>query len=421
MGHFEGIIGYEHIKNELERLIDCINNKEKYERLGVKIPKNLLLHGEPGLGKTLFAKAFINSLNRNKYIIRKNKPDGEFVNDLNKIITEAMSNTPSVVLLDDIDKFSNNDDDHRNSDEFVVVQTFIDDCKDKDVFFIATANEIRDMPYSLLRAGRFSNQIEFESPTLSDATIIIKHYLSDKNIADDVDYEEIARILDGRSCAVLESVMNEAGLYAGYNNHELITMDDIIKALLRLIYDAPEHVDDKTPLQLDMASYHEAGHALVSEVLEPNSVNLVTIANYFGSAGGVTSQTLDKDYWCDYTKMENRVIVLLAGKAATDIMFGRIDVGCGRDISRATRIVERFFDDYGVCDFSYVGNDSGNKVKDKKDSWVNDKLINYYNQAKEIINNNIMSLKKIAEELKENKTIIRSKMTALTTLIQYNN
>ena len=165
MGNFENIIGYEHIKNELERIIDCINNKEKYEKLGVKVPKNLLLYGEPGLGKTLFAKAFLNALNRNKYIIRKNKPDGDFVNDVNRIITDAMNNTPSVVLLDDLDKFSNNDDDHKNSDEFVVVQTFIDDCKDKDVYFIATANSLRDMPDSLLRVGRFDCKIEVESPS----------------------------------------------------------------------------------------------------------------------------------------------------------------------------------------------------------------------------------------------------------------
>ena len=176
MKHFENIIGYEHIKFELERIIDCINNKEKYEKLGVKIPKNILFFGMPGVGKTLFAKSFINSLNRNKYIIRKNKPDGEFVNEINKVITEAMSNTPSVVLLDDLDKFSNNDDDHQNSDEFVVVQTLIDECKDKDVYFIATANEINDMPESLIRPGRFANKIGFESPTLKDATLIIKHY-----------------------------------------------------------------------------------------------------------------------------------------------------------------------------------------------------------------------------------------------------
>jgi cell division protease FtsH len=410
MGNFENIIGYDHIKAELERLIDCINNKEKYEKLGVKIPKNLLLYGDPGLGKTLFAKSFINALNRKQYIIRKNKPDGEFVNDINKTITEAMENAPSVVLLDDIDKFSNNDDDHKNSDEFVVVQTFIDDCKDKDVFFIATANDLRDMPQSLLRAGRFSNQIEFESPTVSDAAIIIKHYLSDKKVAEDVDCEEIARILDGRSCAVLESIMNEAGLFAGYNNRELITMDDIIKALLRLIYEAPEQMDAKTPLQLETAAYHEAGHALVSELLEPDSVNLVTVANYFGHKGGVTSQTMNKDYWCDFTKMENRVLVLLAGKAATDIMFNRVDIGCGSDLGRATRIVDRFYEDYGVCDLHYTYHESGNAVRDNKDSWIHQRLVDYYNKSKELIHNNLDSLKRIAEKLKEDKTIVRSEL-----------
>ena len=84
MDNFNNIIGYNHIKNELNRIIDCINNRDKYERLGVKIPKNLLLHGEPGVGKTLFANAFINALNRNRYIIRKDMPDGKFVEYLKK-------------------------------------------------------------------------------------------------------------------------------------------------------------------------------------------------------------------------------------------------------------------------------------------------------------------------------------------------
>ena len=246
MDHFTKVIGYDHIKNELERIIDVINNKSKYEKLGVTIPKGLLLYGEPGLGKSLTAKCFVDSLNVNKYIIRKNKPDGEFVNQIRETINEAIEKAPSVVLLDDIDKFSNGDQEHRNTDEFIVVQTLIDDAKDKDVYFIATANEIGDMPKSLLRAGRFDTNIEFDYPTVEDAKLIIEHYLENKVVAKDVDSEEIAKIITGKSCAVLETVMNEAGLYAGYNNKKEISMDDIIDALLRVIYDSPKDIKGKS-------------------------------------------------------------------------------------------------------------------------------------------------------------------------------
>ncbi len=407
MKHFENIIGYEHIKFELERIIDCINNKEKYEKLGVKIPKNILFFGMPGVGKTLFAKAFINSLNRNKYIIRKNKPDGEFVNEINKVITEAMSNTPSVVLLDDLDKFSNNDDDHQNSDEFVVVQTLIDECKDKDVYFIATANEINDMPESLIRPGRFANKIEFESPTLKDATLIIKHYLSDKCVDKDVDYEEIARILDGGTCALLEDVINEAGLIAGFSNKEIITMDDIIKASLRVIYDAPENFENKSKYQIELGAFHEAGHAVAAEVLEKGSVNLVSIANYFGNKGGITSQTNNDDYWYDFDKMQNRVIVLLAGKASTEVMLNKTDVGCTSDLHRARLIIARFFDDYGIADFKYTSMGTGEEVQNYKDQWVVKKLNEYYDMAKDLLINNKDKVNKLAGHLINNSTIVR--------------
>lgn len=406
---FENIIGYNHIKNELIRIIDCINNKDKYNKLGVNIPKGLLLYGEPGLGKTLFAKSFIEALNRNKYIIRKDKPDGEFVNSINEIINEAINNAPSVVLLDDLDKFSNNDDKHKNTDEFVVVQSFIDDAKDKDVYFVATANNIHDMPDSLLRKGRFDYEIKFEGPTLNDAKLIIEHYLKNKKIDNDIDYEEIAKILDGGSCAILESVMNEAGIYAGFNNKECISMDDIIKATLRIIFDAPENIDNKTEYQLKTAAYHEAGHTLASELLEPGSINLVSISNYFGNKGGITSHTKNEDYWANIIYRENRVRVLLAGKAATEITFGTIDTGVSNDIDRAAQIVDSFYGLYYIDGFqtSYIGNRTEKHQELLNDS-IRTKLTEYYKEVKKLLIENRTKLDDIALAL-INKKILTNK------------
>jgi cell division protease FtsH len=313
MENFENIIGYNYIKKELNRIIDCINNREKYEKLGIKIPKNLLLHGVPGVGKTLFATNFINALNRKKYIIRKNMPDGKFVEYLKNQVNDAMNNEPAVVLLDDIDKFSNNDDSHVNSDEFIVIQSLIDDCKNKDVYFIATANRLREMPDSLLRAGRFDNRIRIKEPTLNDSAEIIKHYLKDKKVDKDINYLEIAKLLDGGSCALLETIINEAGLYAGYNDDELIRKNDIVRACLRVIYDAPLSDEEISKERLEVVAYHEAGHALVSEILEPGSVNLLTIDNYLSNKGGITSSTMNENYWYNISYMENRITVLLAG------------------------------------------------------------------------------------------------------------
>ena len=405
---FDNIIGYNHIKNELVRIIDCINNVEKYKKLGIKIPKNLLLHGEPGVGKTLFANAFVNALNRNKYIIRKDMPNGKFVEYINKTVKEAIDNQPSVILFDDIDKFSNNDDDHKNSDEFIVVQSLIDDCKNKDVYFVATANDLDDMPDSLLRAGRFDCKILVHNPTINDSISIIKHYLSDKMVDKNIDYEEIAKILNGRSCALLETVINEAGLFAGYKNDNLIRKDDIIRACLRVIYNECESVDEMSKERIEIASIHEAGHALVSEILEPQSVNLVTISNYFGDKGGITAINQNENYWMDIKYRENRIMVLLAGRAATEIILNRLDCGARNDIDEARSILEdihnglyannfNYYEEYGVSD----------KAKEIGEAWVKQKLNDYYNKKKEIVFNNKNTLEKLYKSLINKKKILK--------------
>ncbi len=411
MKRFESIIGYESIKRELERIIDCINNREKYEKLGIKIPKNLLLHGEPGVGKTLFADAFINSLNRNKYIIRKDMPNGRFVEQMNKTVKEAIENQPSVVLFDDLDKFSNNDYMHVNSDEFIVVQSLIDLCKYKDVYFVVTANNLHDMPESLLRAGRFDCKIYVHNPSLKDAISIIKHYLSDKMVDKNVDYEEIAKILNGGSCALLETVINEAGLYAGYKNDSLIRNEDIIKACLRVLYDDTENLDEMSDEKLKVASIHEAGHALVSELLEPQSVNLVTVSNYFGSKGGLTSITQNENYWMNIKYRENRIMTLLAGKAAIEIILNRLDTGATNDLERVTRILSSMHNDYLANNFNYACRGMSQNAMEISETWIRQKMEDYYNKTKEILFNNKDKLEKLYKLLMNKKVLLQKDIT----------
>ena len=413
MENFKEIIGYKHVKDELNRIIDCINNRNKYEKLGVKIPKNLLLYGVPGVGKTLFANAFINALNRNKYIIRKDMPNGKFVEFIKNTVKEAINNQPAVVLLDDIDKFSNNDEGHRNSDEFIVVQSLIDDCKDKDVYFIATANSLRDMPDSLLRVGRFDCKIEVESPSSYDAAKIVEHYLEGKKVDKDINYGEIAKLLDGGSCALLETIINEAGLYAGYDNNEIIRRKDIIRACLRVIYNAPESNDEISQERLEVVAYHEAGHALISEILEPHSVNLLTIENYYSDKGGLTSSTQNDNYWYNIKYMENRIIVLLGGKAATELQFNRLDVGASRDIDRADNIINRICNQYCANNFRTYGRDYSNTSKELGEEWTAQKLQEYYNKARDILFNNKDKLDKLARVLMDKKVLLQDDISKI--------
>lgn len=187
MNGFDKVIGYDAIKLEIARICDVIKNSDKYQKLGVKISKGLLIYGEPGVGKTLLANAFIEECGKKYYFCRKNLPDDEFIKYIKKTFEDAKNNAPSLVLLDDFDKFANEDKDHKNAEEYVTIQSCIDDVKFSEVFVIATANDLQLVPDSLLRAGRFDTSIEIKAPKGIDAEMIIKHYLSGKNTVANLD------------------------------------------------------------------------------------------------------------------------------------------------------------------------------------------------------------------------------------------
>ena len=402
MNEFNQVMGYEPIKEELYRIIDCLNNIDKYNKLGAKSPKGLLLYGDPGLGKTLIANCFINSINRKKYVIRKDKPNGEFVKYLTNEIKDAIQNEPSIVLLDDLDKYSNNDDKHKNSDEFIALQSMIDDSKNKEIFFIATANDLSSIPGSLLRKGRFDYEIGFSKPNTSDSKKIISYYLKNKINSNDVDIDELANILAGSSCAELEEFVNEAGIYAGYHNHKEVTMDDYIDAALRTIFDSPKENIDRNPYQLKIAAYHEAGHTIISELLSPKSVNLVCISNYFNGNGGVTSVNKDENIDWDKDIMLNNAKVCLAGKAAIELKFNKLDVGSEQDIKTARDIISEL-EDY-CCNHDFIKNYDGTPL-DRINIIKNEELRNCYLEVKQLLFENMDKLDAIANLLIEKKVI----------------
>lgn len=232
MSAFDKVIGYEKEKEELYQLCDMAKNPEKYAALGVKLPRGILLHGVPGVGKTLMASALIEEMGRVCYTCRKDKANDAFVDTIRGVFAEAKAHAPAVIFLDDVDKFAS-DSDSRNPEELIAVQSGIDEVKGSDVFVVATANNIRELPYSLRRAGRFDRILEICPPNRREAVEIVRHYLADKKVAGDVTAESVARLMDGNSCAALESVLNEAGIYAGYENKPEIGREHIVRAVLR--------------------------------------------------------------------------------------------------------------------------------------------------------------------------------------------
>ena len=405
--YFESIIGYRAIKLELSRIIDQLTNPDKYSALGVTKPHGLILHGMPGVGKSTFANAVVEATGRKAFVCRKDKSNGDFVNHIVRIFDEAAEKAPSVVLLDDLDKFANEDERRRDSEEFVTVQTCIDKVKDKRVFVVATANNIYKLPDSLIRAGRFDHILELKCPSGKDAEEIVAFYLSKKPFVADLNVKLITRLLDGRSCAELESVINQAGTYAAFDGRGRVEMNDMIKAILRVIFKAPESFeDDMRPLPL--VACHEAGHALVAELLEPGSVNLVTALNHDSFAAGLASVHRNECYFYSKEMMENRVMYILAGKAATEICYGVVDTGANSDLKRAFDIVYRFVVSYCSYGFGQFITDRqcSNEVLDSRDSRIATEMERYYAQTKKLLLENKNKLDKLIARLVEEKTLL---------------
>ena len=412
---FSVVIGYAPIKLELKRIVDIMNNPQKYSDLGVTTPRGVLINGDPGLGKTLIANCFIKASGRKAYTCRKDKPDGAFVDEIRRTYEEAKANAPSIVFLDDMDKFANEDEKHTNCEEYVTVQACIDSVKNYEVFTLATTNDIRKLPESLLRVGRFDKNFKLDNPKGDEAEKIIKYYLSKKKFVEDVNVKQIARILVGSSCAALETVINEAGVYAGFDNKEKIEMSDIIRATMRVLYEAPESLSIDERHHIKEIAYHEAGHAVVAEVLEPESVNIVSVKRYDGNIGGVTSYYPDEEYWWSKKYMENRVLSLLAGKSATELVYGVVDTGANNDVKRAFHIVERFVDDYCSYDFDnfeyhYRPSDA---FQDRKGKKMASEISRYYQMTKKILADNREFLDKLANALTEKETMTTEEVQAI--------
>lgn len=317
MNAFDKIIGYDAIKSELEQICDMIKNKEIYETLGAKLPHGVLLYGDPGLGKSLMAKCFIAESGLPSFVIRRTKGGEKFVDEIIDTFEKAKAAAPAVVFLDDLDKFANEDRCHPDTEEYVAVQAGIDDTADCGVFVIATVNDEDKLPESLIRAGRFDRSIEVKCPTEEDAERIVRHYLKDKKCAPDLDMNDLVKMISYSSCAELETILNEAAVYAGFERKTAIEMDDLVRAVLRMQYESPDDNDSSDETEKTMIiAMHEAGHLVVSEALCEGSVGLASIRPSGRNAHGGFIHRCKR-----LPSNEADILVFLAGRAATELYY----------------------------------------------------------------------------------------------------
>ena len=407
MSAFDKVLGFKSIKEELMRYCDSFKNPERYKKLGAKAPRGILLWGVPGIGKSLMAECFAEECGFKTYTIRKRYSDGKFLDYITDTFQEACDNEPSVVILDDMDKFSNSSFEFRNTDEYVAVQAGIDECKRHNVFVFATANDVDYLPLSLLRPERFDRVIEMKEPSAEDAKNILMSYIQIFSIGSDVDIQELLVLLSGRTCAELERVINDAGISAAYSGRDKVNRKDMFDACVRLITGEPDNIDPCTGKSAKLVAIHEAGHVVVSEYWKRGSVNLVSIAGTSCRKSGVTSFIKDDEKAHSAEDLIAEVSVALAGKAATKVLLGYEDMGCRDDIREAYKMLKSTVAD--LCWFSFntitQRADASELNKDNRDDAICFYLESIYKTTTEIISDNQVLVSKIAESLTDYTSI----------------
>lgn len=416
MSALDKVIGYEAIKNELLQICDMIHNREIYEELGARLPQGILLYGEPGLGKTLMAKSFIEESGLKAYIVRRNKGDDDFIGEITDTFHRAKENTPCVIFLDDMDKFANEDSDHRDAEEYVAVQSGIDEVKNCDVFVLATANEMRKLPESLVRSGRFDRKIEVKRPTDKDANEIIEHYLSDKKVSENVNMEDLSKMISYSSCAELETILNEAAISAAYKRKTDIEMEDLVKSVLRMIYDSPDNYTKASAEDMKKTALHEAGHLVVSEVLCPGSVGLASLRSTGrDSTGGFIHRCKE------LSRRPYYVLVSLAGKAAVELYYcDTVASGCQSDINRACNYIRDGISENATLGFGMIDvstrsfPETSENMNSRSEAVTHAELERYMRITKDILLKNREFLERVAAALIEKETLLYSDIRALT-------
>ena len=399
MTSFEAIIGYQKEKAELMQICDMLKNREYYEKLGATLPRGVLIEGKPGVGKTLLATAFIEESGLKSYVVRRTRKDGEFSERLERIFEEAMKNQPSIILLDDMDKFTTGE---KSREEYVAVQTCIDGVKDQGVFVIATINEKKEIPNSLLRAGRFDRHIKMDIPRGKDSYNIISYYMDKKGFLHETNRDDVAKMLEGNTCAELETVINEAAIYAGYDRKDKIDLEHIVRAYLRQSFDFDAFEEEVDPEELEVVAYHEAGHLIMLDIVKEGSVGIASISS---QGGGFVKR-------CEAVKRRPyEVLVALAGKAATELKYGWVASGAQSDIRKAVHLVDDGYCDSATGGLALVDTATFHETPEsayQRETVTAARTEEYLFKAKQIIASNMEYLEKVARALMEKRVLLNS-------------
>jgi cell division protease FtsH len=440
---FTDVAGVEEAKTELEEVVEFLKYPERFLSLGAKIPKGVLLVGQPGTGKTLLARAVAGEAGVPFFHISGSEFVEMFVGvgaaRVRDLFDQAKRNSPCIVFVDEIDAVGRHrgaglggghDEREQTLNQILVEMDGFE--PNNNVIVLAATNRPDILDPALLRPGRFDRRVTLDLPDIKGREAILKVHSAGKPIAPEVTLDNLAKETPGFSGADLANLVNEAAILAARANKKSIFMTEFEEAVDRIVAGPERKSRIISPREKEMTAYHEAGHALVAHTLpHADRVHKISIVSR-GNMGGHTSLLPDEDrYLWTKNQFGDMLSVMMGGRVAEEMIFSEVTTGASNDIERATKVALSMVKRYGmseslgprtfgkVQEMVFLGReiseerDYGDKIAEEIDDEVRILIKLAYERAQEILVTNKPKLVLLSEYLIEHETISGANMARL--------
>ena len=429
---FTDVAGEDEAKENLSEIVDYLHNPNKYRDIGASMPKGVLLVGPPGTGKTLLAKAVAGEANVPFFSMSGSEFVEMFVgmgaSKVRDLFRQAKEKAPCIVFIDEIDaigkkrdgQLSTNDEREQTLNQLLTEMDGFED--NTGVIILAATNRPESLDPALTRPGRFDRRVPVELPDLKGREAILKVHAKKVKLADDVDFQKIARMASGASGAELANIVNEAALRAVRDGRKCATQSDLEESIEVVIAGYQKKNAILTDQEKWTVAYHEIGHALVAAKQSHSApVQKITIIPRTSGALGYTMQVEEGNhYLMTKEEIENKIATLTGGRAAEEVMFGTISTGASNDIEQATKLARAMITRYGMSkDFDmvaletvnnqYLGGDASLACSAETQAEIDRQVVslvkNQHQKAIQILMDNREKLDELARYLYQKETI----------------
>ncbi len=429
---FDDVAGEEEAKENLAEIVEYLHDPAKYKEIGANMPKGVLLVGPPGTGKTMLAKAVAGEANVPFFSMSGSEFVEMFVgmgaSKVRDLFRQAKEKAPCIVFIDEIDaigkkrqgNMSGNDEREQTLNQLLTEMDGFEG--NNGVIILAATNQPDSLDPALTRPGRFDRRVPVELPDLKGREEILKVHAKKIRLAEEVDFNKIARMASGASGAELANIVNEAALRAVRNGRKFVTQSDLEESIEVVIAGYQKKNAILTDHEKHIVAYHEIGHALVAAMQTHSApVQKITIVPRTSGALGYTMQVEEGNhYLMSKEEIENKIATLTGGRAAEKLVFGSITTGASNDIEQATKLARAMITRYGMSDEfdmvaletvtnQYLGGDTSlacsADTQREIDREVVELVKKQHEKAEKILSDNREKLDELAKYLYEKETI----------------